>query len=47
MIILLIGIAVLVGLANIAYYEYRAIKNTDHNDIVNEWVNMKLKRRYK
>jgi len=47
MIILLIGIIVAATFFNSAFYEYRVLKNTDPKDIVNDWVNLQLKRRYK
>lgn len=45
---LLIAAVFLIGVLNLAFYEYRVVKKPrqDH-DIFQEWVNKKLTKRYK
>lgn len=47
MILFLIGIVVLFTILNFTYYEYRVQKQTKDMEVFENWVDLKLKKRYK
>lgn len=47
MILFLIGILILAGVFNIMFYEYRVFKKPNDFDVFENWVQFKLKQKYK